>query len=174
VLDWGSRPVPMEDNTPAQAEAPAASMEPAADIELKNLPGIVVDDTAALRAGPWLFATRTGERRFGPGYLHDGNNSKGAATITFAPEVPEDGSYAIVLIFPPGANRATNVPVTLTVGGIGSITVRINQQDAENDGQVSLGVYRLPAGRRTRVTVSNQGTDGMVVADAVQLVPAGR
>jgi hypothetical protein len=36
---------------------------------------------------------------------------------------------------------------------------------------VSLGVFELPAGDTTTITVSNRGTDGWVTVDAVQLLP---
>jgi hypothetical protein len=144
-------------------------------VELTGLKGIVVDDAAAQQSRQWLLSKgRGGERRFGTGYLHDANSAKGSLAVTYTPDILEDGSYAIILIFPPGDDRASNVPVTLTVGGLGAITVRINEQSTDGDGAVSLGVYRLPAGRRTHVTVSNRDTNGVVVVDAVQFVPVGQ
>ena len=59
----------------------------------------------------------------------------------------------------------------VAVEGLGSQTVRVNQRSTDRDGFVTLGTYRLPKGKRTTVTISNKGTQGHVVADAVQFVP---
>jgi hypothetical protein len=47
----------------------------------------------------------------------------------------------------------------------------VNQRKAENGGFALLGKFLLPKGRGTSVTISNQGTDGFVVADGVQFRP---
>jgi hypothetical protein len=54
---------------------------------------------------------------------------------------------------------------------VGKTTMRVDQRAAEGNGFISLGTFKLPAGRRTRVTLSNRGTDGYVIADAVQYLP---
>ncbi len=47
----------------------------------------------------------------------------------------------------------------------------VNQRQAENGGFASLGKVLLPKGRGTSVTISNEGTDGFVVADGVRFLP---
>lgn len=141
---------------------------PAADT--KVLKGIVMDDREAKKVGEWVVSNRAEERRVGTGYIHDGNSNKGELSVSYSPDIPEDGSYAIVLIFPPNPNRASNVPVTIKVEGVGSTMLRINQREESADGFMSLGVYKLPKGKRTTVTLSNRGTDGYVVADGIQFV----
>jgi len=53
-------------------------------------------------------------------------------------------------------------------GGGASQTIKVNQQN-KSDRQ-SLGRFQLPAGKGTLITVSNEGTDGHVIADGVQLL----
>jgi hypothetical protein len=147
--------------------APRAAARP-----LAPLAGLVLDDSAAVRAGEWQAGSLAGVARVGAGYLHDGNARKGGASLRFTPDVPAAGGYEIFLIFPPHANRASNVPVTVAVPGVAPATIKVNQRDAADEGRQSLGKFRLPAGKQASITVANTGTDGYVVADGVQLLPA--
>jgi hypothetical protein len=140
-------------------------------LDPKSLKGIVVDDTEAEKTGSWASTALPNPRRVGEGYLHDDDAAKGLLSASFTPDLPAEGSYNVVLIFPPNPGAATNVPVTIQVEGVGSASVRVNQRASEQNGFVSLGTFKLPAGRRTTVTISNKGTDGYVIADAVQFLP---
>ena len=106
-------------------------------------------------------------RRVGAGYIHDGNEHKGAASLRWTPRIPAAGEYEIVLHFPPNPNRATNVPVTVEAGGKATL-VTINQR--EQSGAVSLGKFTIAKGGAVSITLTNAGTDGYVVADGVQLL----
>ena len=108
-----------------------------------SLKGLVLDDADAEKSGPWIESGNPGARLTGTGYLHDGDSHKGEVSITYTPEIPRAGEYEIFLLSPPHANR----------------------------GFASLGRFQLPAGKGTSVRVSNQDTDGHVVADGVQFVP---
>lgn len=139
-----------------------------------DLKGIVVDDAQARQTGAWVAGTVTSSARVGPGYVHDGNQSKGQLKLAFTPDLPRAGEYEVVLIFPPHANRATAVPVTVAIAGSQKpveTTVRVNQRQEKGGGRASIGRFHLPAGRGTTVVISNEGTDGYVVADAVQFIP---
>ncbi len=137
----------------------------------KTLKGIVLDDPDAAKEGMWTAGTRAAEARFGPGFVHDANADKGRLTATYRPEIPEDGTYTIIVITPSGPDRASNVPVTLAVEGVGSTTFRLNQKLGENNGFAPLGTFKLPKGKLTTVTISNRGTDGLVAVDGLQIIP---
>ena len=156
ILFWNSRYNPMVRRIPA--------------IDPKSLPGVVVDDRDTSRVGQWMESSQPTVRRVGPGYIHDGNQNKGLLTVSYTPDLPDDGTYNIVLLFPPDPNRATNVPVTLQVEGVGTQKTTVDQRNPERYGTVTLGSFKLPKGKRTTVTISNRDTDGYVVADAVQFV----
>jgi hypothetical protein len=139
------------------------------------LKGIVIDDSQAAQKGFWQTSTVRTAAKVGDSYVHDGDTAKGNATLTFTPDLPA-GEYDIVLVFPPNPNRATNVPVLIEIREPGQpakkISRTINQRTGHPDGFATLGKFKLPAGANTSVTVSNAGTDGFVVADAVQFIPA--
>jgi hypothetical protein len=130
-----------------------------------------VDDADATKAGGWTDSLVSGWGALGKGYLHDGNSGKGKSSITFAPVIPTSGEFEIVLLFPPHPNRATNVPVDVTIDGH-TTTITVDQRKPETKGMVSVGKFRLPKGELTKVTISNRSTTGYVVADAVQFLPA--
>jgi len=75
------------------------------------------------------------------------------------------------LFFPRHPNRARNVPVTMTIQGGETKTSTVNERGEAGTASFSLGVYKLPKGTSSSVTISNQATDGYVVADAVQFLP---
>jgi hypothetical protein len=143
------------------------SPAPSASIETGTLSGIIVDDGDAVKTGNWSASSSTDLKRVGKNYLHDGNSDKGKSSITYTPEISQSGRYEIVLLFPPHGNRASNVPVSISIDGKEMKVLHINQK---TNGSASLGVYTLPRGKKASVTISNQGTSGYVVADAVQFI----
>ncbi len=132
------------------------------------LAGIVLDDAQAEKTGAWVNGNLGGSQRVGAGYIHDQNESKGAMTVKWTASVEDAGRYEVVLHWPPNANRATNVPVSIQAGAEPAKTVKVNERQA--GGSFSLGNYALPKGGRILITLSNADTDGFVVADGVQLL----
>ncbi len=137
-------------------------------IDPKKLPGIVLDDTQAEFKGEWTHSTSA--HYMGTGYQHDGNTDHGAKSATFRPTIKEAGDYEIFLLYPPLANRATNVPVTIAPTGSEPKTVKVNEKEAGTNNEGTLGLFHLQPGKSVTITVSNEGTDGYVVVDGVQLV----
>lgn len=138
------------------------------NIDPKQMPGIVIDEAQAKLTGEW---TQSGAARsLATGYHHDGNEEKGTKSALFQATAPETGEYELLLLYPPLANRATNVPVTVQPAGGEAKTVKVNQQKAGANNEASLGVYRLKAGQPVAVTVSTAGTDGTVIVDGLQML----
>jgi hypothetical protein len=142
-------------------------------VDPRRLPGIVLDDTQAETVGDWVHSEYS-QPFVANGYLHDGNTAKGIKSLRFALRVPEAGRYEIRLAYLAVANRSTNTPVTIETAD-GSQTVRVNQRvKPEIDGLFhSLGTFTLQPDKSALI-VSNVGTDGYVVVDAVQLIPVER
>ncbi len=145
------------------ARVAAHSIDPA------TLPGLVLDDTKAEFIGEWTHSTSA--RYLGDGYQHDGDGEKGQRTATFRPEIKEAGKYEIFLIYAALGNRATNLPVTITSGDSPPQIVKVNQRQSGKNNEGSLGVFDLRSGKTVTVTISNEGTDGHVIVDGLQLVP---
>lgn len=132
------------------------------------VPDVIVDnmDSAnVIQVGTWTESTAA-VGYYGTNAVHDGNALKGSKTITFNMEAPEPGSYEVYVWWVASANRASNVPVTITSAS-GTATVAVNQ--IANGGKWNLmGTYEF--NETGSVMISNAGTNGYVSADAVKLV----
>ncbi len=135
-----------------------------------DLAGIVVDDRDAERRGQWTVSGSEGPY-INQGYLHDGNTAKGEASLVFTPDLPHAGRYTVSLAYTSHGNRDERVPIVInTVEG--RETIHVNQQTQPSRSPFQpLGVFELAAGKQATVTVSNEGTSGYVIADAVQWLP---
>ena len=116
------------------------------------------------KAGAWTSSTSVAGF-YGTNYEHDGNAGKGTKTFTFTPNLATSGSYRVYLRWTTGPTRATNVPVDVYYAG-GTDLLQVNQQ-SKNNTWVLLGVYPFNAGTGQKIVISNTGTNGYVIADAV-------
>ncbi|MFM7831200.1 MAG: xanthan lyase, partial [Planctomycetaceae bacterium] len=73
------------------------------------------------------------------------------------------------------SNRATSVPVSLQAGDREQQTFSLNQRQAIAGNAVfqELTDVTLAAGEQLRVTISNKGTEGHVIVDALQVRKVG-
>jgi hypothetical protein len=142
-------------------------------IDPKTLKGVVVDDVDAEFVGDWPNSVVISPY-VNLGYRHDDNSEKGAKSARFEATLPQAGRYEVRVCYSHSDNRATNTPVTIEHAG-GSETVRVNQRQAPPiDGAfVSLGTFDFTTDQPAVVTISNEGTDGHVIVDAVQFVAVG-
>ncbi len=143
-----------------------------AGVDPKKLPGIVVDDREAATTGTWSPSASVGPY-VGVGYLHDGDAEKGRRAARFEAKLPAAGTYEVRLAYSANPNRATNVPVTIEhVGGTAEATVNQRKAPPIDDLFVSLGKFPFAADKPAVVIVKNDATDGHVILDAVQFIPA--
>jgi hypothetical protein len=132
--------------------------------------GTVVDDVEAEKVGDWVSSTYF-KHFVGEGYVHDDNSGKGQASIRFKTRLPETGKYVVRIAHSPGSNRSSAVPITIqTVNGQSKVladqrTIKIEPM------WTLLGTFDFASDRDAVVTVSNHGTSGYVIADAVQFIP---
>jgi hypothetical protein len=191
VSKWLEQPLPLSPDE----EAPLAAFEaevaarqkvvkerqqqlaqlagPSKRLDVATLPGIVVDDTQARQVGEWQHSTSV-EPFVGTGYLHDKDAGKGEKSLTFQPVIKTSGRYEVRLAYTPGTNRTDRAPVTV-FSADGEQVVHVNQKQAPPIDRVfvSLGKFRFEANGAGFVMVSNAGTQGHVIADAVQFLAVG-
>lgn len=140
-------------------------------VDPAKLDGIVIDDSRALLSGEWS-ESGAGKTYVGRGYKHDGNVREGASKARFEAAVPKTGKYEVRIAVPHNSNRASNAKVSIRYQN-GEKTIEINQKETPPiDGLWhSLGTYEFSKSVAGVVTISNEGTDGYVVVDAVQWLP---
>jgi len=154
VLDFESPPLPVVIRKPRT-----------------QLTGIVVDDLQAQRHG-FDRGSTAHPTYVDAGYLHDNNTGKGDQWARFIPDLPRAGRYRVLVAYPHNANRATNVPVLIRhADGETRVTLNQRRQPAVDDLLEPVGEFRFEAGKAGRVEITNAGTDGYVVIDAVQWIP---
>ncbi|HYG74743.1 MAG TPA: FAD-dependent oxidoreductase [Planctomycetota bacterium] len=143
----------------------------AAGLNVKDLEGIVVDDSDASVTGTWT-QSASAPGFVGNGYIHDGNDQKGEKTVKFTANINKEGRYDVRISYTALSNRASNAPITIA-GADETKTVKIDQRKAPplKNGFISVGTFSFKAGAKAIVTISNKDTDGHVIVDAVQIVP---
>lgn len=149
--------------------------EPELDwIPVNTLPGISIDDNQAQYTGNWTQGE--GLKPFIESGYHyassAGKNLEKMATARYEFTVPKDGDYEVRLNWQPHENRSSKTQVTVTSAD-GEKKVTVNQRIAAplEHGFYGLGVYRFQSGKPGSIVISNEGADGAIHADAVQILP---
>ncbi|MCB1226575.1 MAG: FAD-dependent oxidoreductase [Verrucomicrobiales bacterium] len=130
--------------------------------------GIVIDDDEARLKG---FDTtgHTTPGFVGDVYRHDGDASKGAQSARFVPDLPETATYQVAITYSALSNRASNVPVTIHhAKGEEVIHVDQTKKPQEDKNLQPLGTFLFEKGTDGWVEISNLGTQGHVIIDAVR------
>ncbi len=134
-----------------------------------NPSDIILDNTDTLNGvsitGQWITSTFV-QGYWGSNYLHDGNEP-GSKSVKYSPNIPEQGEYDLFLRWTADENRASNVPVKITHANGIKDTV-INQRTRGSE-WLALGNYEFNAGNSGNIILSNNGTNGFVIADAIRL-----
>ncbi|QDT03253.1 Xanthan lyase precursor [Rubripirellula lacrimiformis] len=153
----------------AKIKSADAQWKQAQDRLSGNQAGVVIDDSQATKVGTWKASQYT-QPFVGVGYVHDDNSMKGTAEIRFEARLPDDGVYEVRVSYTPSSSRAAKIPVTIETAH-GSRTVRLDQRKVTIAPMwSSLGEFEFKSSSPAVVTISNEGTSGYVIADAVQFL----
>lgn len=136
-----------------------------------NESGIEVDNDEAQVTGGWSASTwRAGYK--GSDYLTTPPDDAGGKSVTWTPNIPEDGYYAVSCWYPEGnAQSCTDVPYTVT-DAYGSTEYPVSQKENGMQWRL-LGVHWFRKGTGGSVTLVNKGGGGgsAICADAVRFSP---
>ena len=137
--------------------------------KLDGLKGIIVDDSKAKLTGNWIPSILN--QGIHQGYKHDGDARDGKSTATFTADLPKPGTYEVQVAYSTNQNRATNVPISIESAESKTAQVNINQQQPpKSDGHFApVGKFKFQ--KTGTVTISNEGTNGHVIIDAVRWLP---
>ncbi|MFV0446673.1 MAG: DUF1553 domain-containing protein [Planctomycetaceae bacterium] len=133
--------------------------------------GVLVDDPQATKVGLWTSSTNV-KPWVGAGYVHDDRLEKGEKSITYTPDLKATGEYEVRFSFCYSSGRDTQVPVRIKhAAGESLVHVDQSREPPIDKLFVVLGRFPFDAGQTGSVTISNTGTTGYVMADAVQFIP---
>ena len=136
--------------------------EPSDEIIVDN------DDTSGVAIeGNWLASTGIGGF-FDSDYLYAPQPE--VSTVTFTPNLGEDGQFEVFARWTSHANRASDTPITVNHSG-GVFSTQVNQR-VDGGEWISLGEFDLDTGV-SNVVIGGARTNGLVVADAVRFVRTG-
>ncbi len=131
---------------------------------------IVVDDgdPEFVEVGGWNSGGSAGGH--GSDYRYVGSSSQGGSLAKFQPFVGDAGSYDVFVWYVAGSNRSNATQLTVE-HATGTAVVNVDQT---TDGKMwrYLGTYSFARGN-VEVRISNEGSGGVVIADAVKLVYVG-
>jgi hypothetical protein len=147
----------------ANPNAPAAAT---------SLAGLVLDDEGAEFTGNWQTSSHS-RRWVGAGYRHDQGDAKGEKSAVYRIKVDKPGFHEVRVSWSAGPNRSTSTPVTVRHGG-GETVARVDQTQAPGIESLfhPIGKFHFPKGEAV-IEIGTGGTTGVVIADAVQLLPDG-
>jgi len=159
-----------EETKQANVALKAAKKELRKVEEATGKAGVYIDDLEAEIIGDWMKST-SNKTYFGDNYIHDKGEGKGQKKVIFTAELKEAGEYEVRFGYTAGTNRAQKAPVTIEHAN-GPTTIRVNQREKPpiNDNFKILGRFQFNDGKAV-VSVSNDNTSDVVIADAVVFVP---
>jgi hypothetical protein len=145
---------------------------PRPGLDPAKLPGMVIEEDDAQLLG-FSMAGHTVYPYVGAGYRHDGDADKGRQLARFLFRVEKSGRYEVRVGYSAHGNRATNVPVSILHAG-GEEKVMVNQRKQPEIDNLfhSVGTFSFEASKEYEVKIANEGTDGHVILDAIQILPA--
>ena len=178
---WGNQNLTMEGNQESDTRivppfagetGPDGHATHAIDLTANHLTGSVIDFTDhrhVTTRGDWKPKTLSGMRGLFRFDILVGTAAV-ASEIHYALPIPEDGIYRIYLLYPSGADCASNVPVTIEHATGKSALTWDMREGSRNGFAVAIGSYRFNAGKPCSVTLATRDTDGRVIAGSVAFV----
>lgn len=186
VASWVERPLPVPEPQRGELEQQVTRLELIMRLKVEKdfkqksggkqtlddlpLAGVVYDEADAELTGAWK-SSKLSPKRFGETYIHDDRQEKGGRQALFRGSLPESGVYEVRVAYSPGGNRSRSVPVTVEAGdGVHEIILDQTKEPAVAGLFQPVGRFEFKKGARANVMLSNRGTSGYVMVDAVQFV----
>jgi hypothetical protein len=139
-------------------------------IDKEAISGIVLDDTDAVLKGNWAHSVAAGPFLM-YSYRYAEQSPAGTATAEYNLNLPDDGEYEVFIMYSPAVNRSRAARVVISdAQGEKEVLVDMTQAFTAPDYWRSLGTYVFSKAKNPKITVTNQGDDGIVIADGIRLI----
>jgi hypothetical protein len=142
---------------------------PVKRIAPQSLAGIVVDDSRAKLVGQWTDGAGL-TPLVGESYHYA--DPKAPAEARFEFQIVEAGKYEVRIAWMGHENRSSRTSCSIERAGAKPIKLRLNQREnaRQNAPFHAIGVFEFAAGSGA-IILSNEGANGLIHIDAIQLVP---
>jgi len=136
----------------------------------ESVSGYVMDDTDAVLEGHW--AHSVGAAPFLEyNYRYTSQSTSQTAYAEYNPALEEDGIYEVQIMYSPDTNRSKAVRIVISANGDDKIVyVDMTKKYTSPDYWFSLGTYEFSKAKKPKVTISNQGNGGLVIADGLKFI----
>jgi hypothetical protein len=142
----------------------------ASEIKASSLAGLVMDNDQAVCTGSWKNSSAN-QPYVGKDYLHEGNARDGKSVATFRFQIKKTATYDVRVSYPHNENRSTKVAIKILAPGLEkSFSLNQRLKPPIDNLLAKIATVTLREGEVAQVQVSNQGSDGYVVVDAVQIL----
>ncbi|MFV0420206.1 MAG: FAD-dependent oxidoreductase [Dysgonomonas sp.] len=143
-----------------------------------SLPEILIDndnEKYVEKIGEWSASKWGG---YGTNYFVDDLQGKDNKSIRYNVDIKKKGVYHVYTYLPKAKGISNQITVTIVTNGEAVENI-IRPHDIVVEGQtsgewVSLNEYEFSVGDDSFIEISNEGADGIVVADAVLLIPQNK
>ena len=139
----------------------------------RKINSVVVDDTDTERIGPWKKSTRRANH-LGKHYLATAKNN-GPHEITWKTVLPKPGTYEVRVSFCGGESLSNAAPYTVHHAK-GETRLLIDQSAKPTIDNLWFPLGRFSFGEKeaapvlARISLTDKGTEGYLIADAIQFV----
>ncbi|WP_339748988.1 DUF1549 domain-containing protein [uncultured Rubinisphaera sp.] len=129
-----------------------------------------IDNTKAKLTGNWTSSTYSKDF-IGSDYIHDNKEKSPVKQALFSMTIGKTGKYHVRFGYKGNSGRDEKVPVTIKHGEQEQTFYIDQTKPAPIRGQfIELGEFEYAAGDVVEVLISNEGTTGYVIVDAVQFL----
>lgn len=129
--------------------------------------GIILDDSEAVFTGKWGISSNSTPFMESSGYRYTLDQSEFAEAV-YKTKINQSGSYDILCLFSPGANRTSKAIIKITLTNkIKKTTINMKQNiPNETYPFVKICSLNIKSNDLIEITITNEEADGIVVADA--------
>ncbi|MDR0546770.1 MAG: FAD-dependent oxidoreductase, partial [Dysgonamonadaceae bacterium] len=139
-------------------------------IDKEAISGIVLDDEEAVLKGNWSHSVAAGPFLM-YSYRFAQQSATETATAQYNLNLPDDGDYEVQIMYSPAVNRSKKARVVISGSQSDEIAyVDMTQNFTAPNYWRSLGIYHFSKTGNPKITISNQGENGIVIADGVRLI----
>ncbi|SOD12521.1 FAD-dependent oxidoreductase [Pedobacter xixiisoli] len=152
----------------AQKQILSHQTKPGFFITKESTQGYVMDDTDAVVKGTWLHSISSAPFLM-YNYQFVAQTPKETASAVYQPKLPEDGNYEVQLMYSADTNRSKKARIVITDDeGEKEVWVDMSKKNTAANPWHSLGEFKFSKQKQPKVTISNKGDGGIVVADGLR------
>ena len=152
----------------AQGQILKYETKPGFFISKESNEGYVMDDTDAIIKGDWLHSISSGPFLM-YNYQFANQTAIETASARYQPDLPEDGTYEVHLMYSADRNRSKKARVVINDDkGENVVWVDMTKKTTPDNYWHSIGEYQFTKGKKANVTISNKGEGGIVIADGIR------